>query len=84
MFFFGHAMKYKYVAVQLPSGGSWYLYGDASRGHESRMKPEQMTVLVDLLAEGWVPVREIAVGTRKVGLFRENEQLCLVLLSKED
>jgi len=77
-------MKYRYVVVQLPGGGSWYLYGDPSRPKNIAMKSEEMTVLVDLLADGWVPVRETAVGTRKSSFFNERQNLCLVLLSKDD
>lgn len=77
-------MKYKYVVVQLPSGGSWCLYGDPSRSKTTRMQTGELTALVDLLAEGWVPVRETVVGTNKGRLFQEQQNLCLVLLSKDD
>lgn len=75
-------MKYRYVVVQLPGSGSWCLCGDPLRPM-TEMKSDELTVLPELLAEGWVPVRETLIGVRKISID-EQLHVCLVLLSKED
>jgi len=72
------------VIVEMASGGSWLLFGDPSRSKTTRMRADEMTVLVDLLADGWTPVRETATGTSKGGAFQAQQSTCLVLLSKDD
>lgn len=77
-------MQYRYIVVEVRDGGSWHLYGDPDRSKQSGYRTEDLTVLPDLLADGWVPVRETPIGTTNGGLFGNGSQaLCLVLLSRE-
>ncbi|WP_145292887.1 hypothetical protein [Crateriforma conspicua] len=78
-------MQYRYIVVELRDGGSWHLYGDKDRPREKPYPSEALGVLPDLLADGWIPVRETPVGAANMGIMRSDIQAyCLVLLSKDD
>ena len=77
-------MEYKYVCVSVADGGSWLLYGDERR-KKNPLTSEDLTALPELLAEGWVPVRETAGGASSYGrLHKEAASFSLVLLAKEN
>ncbi|WP_186775823.1 hypothetical protein [Rubripirellula tenax] len=77
-------MQYRYVVVDLADGGSWHLYGDESRPEVTGYSADELRVLPDLLADGWVPIRETPCGSSAVGAMRGGVRaFCLVLLSKE-
>jgi hypothetical protein len=78
-------MQYRYIVVELRDGGSWHLYGDKDRPRSKPYTIESMGVLPELLNDGWIPIREVPVGTANIGITRSDVQAyCLVLLSKED